>query len=412
VTALKPVIVLRSNDTCALGVVRSLGVAGHDVVLVGFNYEGNPLWTSNESIYCTEFLEISNPARDPLAATTRLKEIVRAVGERYGEEPALVATSDTSIALIEMLGPLTGLAITMNSALYSENEYDLNDKFVQSAVLSKSGFSTPGFASLDELDEKLDDGRLKLPIIIKPRKKGIQQSFYSRNGGLKGLKYSTRAELMRSHELRSHGSELIFQSFVEDGPEPEICAYVSRRESDGSMLTMSVKKDFVTPRPFGTASVVSSVAMHNLELEASRLADRLRWNGVLMVEFKFDVIDLKWKCLEVNFRPWLLVDFPRRHGLNFLSHWLSTNGESGTSIHPHSLAAGLSHISLRYLKIAFSERGVPFTTSSIVGMIGALSNPVTIAEWDLADQELSRRSLAQLGLEELINHPAIGVLNS
>jgi hypothetical protein len=62
VTALKPVIVLRSNDTCALGVVRSLGVAGHDVVLVGFNYEGNPLWTSNESIYCTEFLEISNPA--------------------------------------------------------------------------------------------------------------------------------------------------------------------------------------------------------------------------------------------------------------------------------------------------------------------------------------------------------------
>ena len=398
----KPVVVLRNNDICALGSVRSMGDAGHDVTVVGFNYAGSPAWTANESRYCAEFKEISNPGADPVVAAAQLRKALDDVAERFGEVPALVATSDTSLALIDLLGPLNGLAIAMNSALYPAGEFDLNDKVVQGSVLQKSGVVTPESACWNDLRAKLSDGRLKFPIIAKPRKKGLVQSFYRRHGGLKALKFVTKTDLDVSEEVIKNGSELIFQSYVEDGSKAEVCAYVSRRESDGSCLTMSVRKHLVTPGAFGTASVVESVGSVDLEFLAKRLAEHLRWDGVLMVEFKFDEVDQEWKCLEVNFRPWLLIDFPRRHGLNFLGHWLGGGDDVIPDNRVTRLAAGYSHVSLQYLKSAIVERGVPMTTSSILGVLEAQGSAVSIAEWDAQDRDLSRRHLAKLNLTELI----------
>lgn len=397
-----PVVVLRNNDICALGSVRSMGNAGHDVIVVGFDYPGSPAWSSNESRFCAEFREISNPGAEPIVAAAQLSLTLGDVAERYGESPALIATSDTSLALIDLLGPPNGRAVAMTSALYPAGEFDLNDKVVQGSVLQKSGVATPQFSSWDDLDAMLGDGRLKFPIIAKPRKKGLVQSFYHRHGGLKGIKFSTRTDLDASEEVIEHGPDLIFQTYVEDGLEPEVCAYVSRRDFDGKCLTMSVRKHLVTPSGFGTASVVESVADVNLENLAKRLAEHLRWDGVLMVEFKFDEVDQEWKCLEVNFRPWLLVDFPRRHGLNFLGHWLSGGSDEIPDTRVSRLAAGCSHVSLQYLKSALRERGIPVTLSSIMGVLEAQGGAVSIAEWDAQDGDLSRRHLAKLGLTELI----------
>lgn len=394
----KPVIVLRSNDTCALGAVRSLGMAGHDVTVVGFHYRGNPSWTAHKSVHCAKFLEIANPADDPVSAATQIRELLLSVAEQRGEAPALLATSDTSLGLFDLLGSLEGLATVMRSSRYPASEVDLNDKIVQGLVVKQSGLRTPAFSSLHDLDSRLSDGDLRFPLIVKPKKKGLEQSFYQRHGGRKGIRFRTRDELRASEEVREYGSELIFQSYIENGRKSEVCAYVSRRSADGSLYTMSVQKKYVTPHPFGTAAVVETVNMFELEQEAARLAKYLEWDGVLMVEFKFDERDQEWKCIEVNFRPWLLIDFPRRHGLNFLAHWLSRGGE----VQSRRLDSGYSHVSLEYLRKALIERGVKFGLEPVIEVLESQAGIVSIEEWDPDDLELSKQHLRFYGGDEWI----------
>lgn len=202
----KPVIVLRSNDTCALGAVRSLGMAGHDVTVVGFNYRGNPSWTAHKSVHCSKFLEIANPAYDPVSAANQIRELLFSVAEQRGEAPALLATSDTSLGLFDFLGSLEGLATVMSSFRFPASEVDLNDKVVQGLVVKQSGLTTPAFSGLNDLDSRLSDGELRFPLIVKPKKKGLEQSFYQRHGGRKGIRFRTKDELRASEEVREFGS--------------------------------------------------------------------------------------------------------------------------------------------------------------------------------------------------------------
>lgn len=138
--------------------------------------------------------------------------------------------------------------------------------------------------------------------------------------------------------------------------------------------------------------------MFELEQEAARLAEYLEWDGVLMVEFKFDERDQEWKCIEVNFRPWLLIDFPRRHGFNFLAHWLDRGGE----VQSRRLESGYTHVSLKYLKKALIERGVKFGLEPVIEVLESRAGIVSIEEWDPDDLELSRQHLGSYGGDEWI----------
>lgn len=394
-----PVVVLRSNDTCTLGAVRSLGAAGHSVTVVGFDYEGCPAWSSQDSRFCSTFSEIVNPASDPRVAASQLGQVLLATADRAGSSPALIATSDTALALFDLIEASSLPVRLMGSEGLSLDGKDLNDKVIQGAIVASSGLPIPGSTGKATLRQALSEGVLQFPLILKPRRKGFAQSFYRRNRGAKCLRIETEQDLLSSREFHEHGEELVFQNLIEGDFGDEICVYVSRRQRDQSVMVMSGQKHEVTPNPFGTASILESVYHSNLERMAVQLADNLHWDGVLMVEFKLDKQAGEWKCLEVNFRPWLFIDFPRRLGFNFLGHWLGTEVVAEGSVQAPKVPEGHIHASLLYLQRSLAERGKALNPVTVAEILSPFRGKVTLAEWDPSDRDVSVSALRRLGVE-------------
>ena len=400
-SALTPGVVLRSNDICALGATRSLGSAGHRVTVAGFDYPGGPAWVSQESKYCTDFVQIANPAAYPDLAAEQLRQVLARLADETGVLPALVATSDTSLELFSLLEQGTFFAVNMRSLRFEGSSIDLNDKVIQSGIVSDSGLPVPGFADKATLIPRLRDGSLSFPLVVKPRKKGLEQSFYARNSGAKCLKFDAERDLFSSIEYIKFGDDLIFQDYICGDFNDELCVYLSRRDFDGSVSVMCGRKHLVTPHPFGTASILESFCEPRFERLAIQFAEYLRWDGLLMLEFKFDTLSGEWKYIEANFRPWLFVDFPRRMGENFLGHWLGSDGKSEDS--KRSTGSPSRHLfaSLTYLERSFREAGKKFDQSSVSAVLSSYELPVSLAEWDRSDLELSERLLKGFGVEDL-----------
>lgn len=87
-----------------------------------------------------------------------------------------------------------------------------------------------------------------------------------------------------------------------------------------SKIASSAVKEKIQPYPYGTATVLRINYVDELLPIAQKVVDAFKWRGFLMIEFIKDQKDQKWKVIELNGRPWLLIDFFRRAGLPYIEY--------------------------------------------------------------------------------------------
>ena len=318
-----PIVAIRANDLCFMGLLRTIENAGFEPICVHFTWKGAGPWLSEKSRHWTNTVEITNPAENPLKAATELAFLGNALLENSNQKSLVVPSSDTAQKLLfeyeDKLGPYFNMygapnfdsfryGATHKGEFFKSLNDHLPDLCPETTLIQKDQSS----ANLDELT--------KYPYVIKPAAKDFTQSFYRLNNGKKAITVSNinQAKTTLNHLLKTQ-NELILQEKIPFGSaDNEVPVYCFFDRTSELRMIAAGRKNLIYPSEFGTAIVLELTNSEFLREHAQRVGKLLRWSGPLMIEFIRDARSKKFKIIEVNTRPWLFHDFYRQHGLDFI----------------------------------------------------------------------------------------------
>ena len=158
-----------------------------------------------------------------------------------------------------------------------------------------------------------------MDIIIKPSFKDYAQSFY-KNNFYKAVNISNTNDLeifiKKNHKILKN---LIVQEKIEfKNLKHELPIYVYVNKHHKIIFSVCGVKWFIFPKRYGTAAILGINDNKKLEIISQKIVTALKWRGILMIEFMFNKKNKKWEVIELNGRPWLMIDFFRRLNFSFL----------------------------------------------------------------------------------------------
>ena len=320
-----PVVVLRSNDVCFLGILRSCYAAGIEAIPVTFTWPGAPTWYSESSRYFSNELTISNPFTNGSVAAMEFRDIVARLCREYHEPVMVIASSDTNLMFLldhyEMLAPY--IRMFGHQDLHQPREDVLNKQ--QCAELLSLNVPhlvpvTAHCASHADIENAVDS--VVYPAIYKPTVKDYGQTFYRMHKGNKAIECSSPSELRHRLTVEmDNGFDLIVQEkLFFDSVYDEIPFYLYANANGNITMAGNGVKELIDPFPFGTAITLRFAWFPELLVLAREVVNALSYRGILMIEFVREKKNGDWKVVEVNPRHWLFNGFYQRIGLNYTDH--------------------------------------------------------------------------------------------
>ena len=196
--ALPPVVVLRSNDICFLGILRCCRDAGLETVSIIFDWPQAPVWYSSHSDCLGERHQIPNPYTDADGAAESLRKILAELYSRYGEKLMVLPSSDTNLMFVMDYFHLFGEYIRiMGGRSFESPRRDVVHKHACATLLAET---EPGLAprtlrcrNTGDIEMILDD--IIYPAIYKPAVKDYGQEFYRAHNGSKAIECADPSEL-------------------------------------------------------------------------------------------------------------------------------------------------------------------------------------------------------------------------
>lgn len=289
-----PCIVLGLETQIGLCVVRELGRAG--VRVIGIAQEGGAIGRSSR--YLTASIVVAEPRSELLV------QAIRAIGERYGPCP-LLAISETNLSWLaanrDAFGQVTPV-LPQSAALRV-----VLDKQATLEAARAVGISTP--VSIQpragwQLDELLTQCRL--PVVLKWSDPNSVVTELERHGlSLRKAEYvHAPAELRAALERYSPlGKWPLIQ---------EYCGGYGLGQfffmHDGKALRRFQHRRVAEwPPEGGFSSVCDGVPLDqhaDLQAQSIALLKAIGWQGVAMVEYRYDPVRREAKLMEINGRFW------------------------------------------------------------------------------------------------------------
>ena len=298
-----PVIVLGPGLT-ALGVQRSLARVGVETFLVD---DTNSMarwsrWARNRVI---EHPESRDP--EPLQALLERLPVERAV---------LIACSDKWAAAVAGL-PESIRERFVTSMPPQEAVQLLGDKALFAGALQRLDIAHP-WTRVVTTEEDLDgvpDERWP-SIFLKP----ADSPSFSQLFGVKAFSVTDRADAAeRLRQMQEAGIGAVAQEYIPGPPDLHsfIDGFVDRFGRVRALL--SRRRIRMYPPDYGNSTVVETVPLDTVSEAVESLkvlfAD-IAYRGIFSAEFKHDPRDGHFRLLEVNVRPWWLVEFATLCGVN------------------------------------------------------------------------------------------------
>ena len=300
------ILVTDGNSRAALAIVRSLGKAGHRVVVGATTLRS----LASSSKYCSARVCYPDP-------------------ERYGESFINFISDYVAAEAVDVLLPVTDITTMTIGANRTripptcimpfpeiETIHRVADKADMMMLAERLGVDVPQSVRLDAYtDIDPDNPGLHYPIVVKPFKSRVQTDT--------GWIYTAISYAQDATELKRILKEMdarIYPILLQEkivGPGIGLCVFAYQ----GDIIAAFSHRRLREKPPSGGVSVLrESVALDPLALAFSeRMLRELGWHGVAMVEFKQDVRDERPKLMEINGRFWgslqlaidAGVDFPR-----------------------------------------------------------------------------------------------------
>ncbi len=298
------ILVTDGDNRAALAVTRSLGRAGHEVIVGASHLSA----LAQASRYCVERVSYPDPIRKPDRFIEAVIDLASA--HRAG---CIVPIADITTFMItahrHRFEPRCSVPFAAASAI--ERAADKIDILDTAAGL---GLPVPRGVVVPRA-EAVPDHDIPFPLVVKPWRSRIRTA-----GGWESTSVSyaaTPAALER--DLRGRGDHEFPVMLQERIEGPGIGVFACYRA--GRPVALFSHRRLRERPPWGGVSVLcESVAFPNVAgNHAIRLLNEIGWCGVAMVEFKVDGRDNQPKLMEVNGRFWgslqlaidAGVDFPR-----------------------------------------------------------------------------------------------------
>ena len=295
------VFVTDGDNRAALAVTRSLGRAGHEVV-VG---EKRSPSLAQSSRFCANRVTYPDPVIAPDDFVAHLAQEIAARGV-----DVLIPIADiTTFLVTQHRDRFRSCAVPFADASVVERAADKVD-LMRTAM--RVGVPVPKTIVVTH-PPVLPTGAMDYPVVVKPRQSRIRlpQGWVSTN-----VSYAKDAEqLARDLAARpAHEFPVMLQERIVGSGLGVFACY-----HEGRPVAMFSHRRLRERPPWGGVSVLAeSVALSPRAREyATTLLDELGWRGVAMVEFKVDERDGLPKLMEINGRFWGSLQLAIDAGVDF-----------------------------------------------------------------------------------------------
>lgn len=300
-----PGAVVIGGDYQGLGIVRSLGRRGIDVLVLDDERS-----IARHSRFAAAAVRVPELREEEATVETLL-----ALGERHGLDGWVVfPTREETVAALSRYRERLTPQFRIPTPAWDVIEWAW-DKRKTYEIAAELGIATPRtwlVGSAQELDAV--DG--EPPFAVKP---AIKERFLYATGA-KAWRADTRAELdVRFREAADvvGAQEVIVQELIPGSGETQLayCAFFRDGRPSASMVVKRLRQH---PPLFGRASTfVQTIEHPELEQASERLLRRIGYYGLVELEYKHDVRDGQTKLLDINARTWGYHSLGQRAGVDF-----------------------------------------------------------------------------------------------
>lgn len=321
-TAKAPLIVIRGNDICFLGIIRSCRAANIPVVSITFTWPGAPHWHSEQSDCLGERYEIANPFTDAVLASDQLADILAKLYQRWQQKLMMLPSSDTNyMFLLDYYEKFADFGCLMGDRDFARPRQDVIHKASCSELLTQGAPQvvpkTLRCYRQEDIDFVVEN--MSYPAVYKPAVKDYGQTFYQAHNGNKAIEVAGKSQLRDALAIEiAAGFDLVVQEkILFDSVYDEIPFYLYADANGEIRMAANGIKELIEPFPYGTAIILRLAWFPELLELAKQVVAALGYRGILMIEFVRDKKDGQWKVIEVNPRHWLFNGFYQRQGINF-----------------------------------------------------------------------------------------------
>jgi|SRR5580700_4043417 D-aspartate ligase len=300
-----PGAVVIGGDYQGLGIVRSLGRRGIDVLVIDDERS-----VSRHSRFATAAVKVLE-----LRDEEKTIETLLALGARYGLEGWVVfPTREETVAALSRHRERLLSQFRIPTPPWEVVKW-VWDKRNTHDLAAELGIATPRTWSVESAEElEAIDG--EPPFAIKP---AIKERFLYATGS-KAWRADTRAELdarFRAAAKLVGAGEVLVQELIPGSGDTQLayCTFFREGRSSASMVVRRLRQH---PLLFGRASTfVETIEHPELEEISERFLRRIGYYGLVELEYKHDARDGRTKLLDVNARTWGYHSLGQRAGVDF-----------------------------------------------------------------------------------------------
>jgi predicted ATP-grasp superfamily ATP-dependent carboligase len=210
------------------------------------------------------------------------------------------------------------------------------DKALSYELARRTNVDIPWTATANDRDEvaRLD---CPFPAILKPATKPERNAFTQ----AKAWAALDREALIRLYDEAASlvdAQSILIQERIPGTGETQF-SYAALWWDGQPLATLVARRLRQFPIDFGLSSTyVETTEAPGVEEASTRLLAALRYRGLVEVEFKFDVRDLKYKLLDINPRCWTWHELGRTAGVDF--PYLAWRASQGFEVQPCRARSG------------------------------------------------------------------------
>lgn len=307
----------RANDICFLGCIRSLNEAKAKVIAGLYKWKNKQVFFSDESKHLSKIVKLPNPVKNEKKF---LKKIIR-LKKNYQLKDKIfyLPTSDTNMMVAaNNWDILSNHFYILGNKNFSKPNKNVFCKMKMFKILNNKKIDTPYTSNFTKKNFLKMQKKYK-NLMIKPRIKDYAQSFYKKNI-FKAVQIDNLDQFnIFKKRNRNLLKDLIIQQKIEfRGVKHELPIYVYVNKDHKIIFSVCGVKHFIFPENYGSAGILGITDNKEILDIAKKIVKIIKWRGILMIEFIYDFKEKKWNVIEMNGRPWLMIDFFRRLDFSFL----------------------------------------------------------------------------------------------
>ena len=299
------ILVTDGEQRAALAVVRSLGRAGHTVVVTAERARS----LAGQSRYAAA----QEPVPDPLASPEQYASALAGIVAQRGVQVVLPITDASLLAALRARTRFGSAAIPFPDL---DRVRLVNDKALLMSRAPEAGIAVPRQLVLETAAQRspLPQAELRFPLVIKPSR-SVTSGTQGRLTKLGVLHAANASELNRALEtLPSEAYPVLLQQRI-SGPGVGVFLLVWHGETKAVFSHRRIREK----PPSGGVSVYreSIPADPALVARSRALLDMFGWSGVAMIEYKLDDRDGTPYLMEINGRFWGSLQLAVDAGVDF-----------------------------------------------------------------------------------------------